>query len=230
MHYDCLVIDDERTLSESISEYFNAMGVKTAFVTSSQEYHEFSARNNVADLILLDINLGDQSGFDLCRYLRKTIKVPILFISARTSNDDMLLALNIGGDGYIQKPFSLSVLLAKVKAVLNRYQNTTPKLEVLEAGDIKIDFTTGIAYKGGKRIEMKAMEFKLLAYLAKNKNRTVPKNEIFRKVWEEPFVGDNTLNVHIRYLREMIEEDPSDPQYIQTVWGTGYVFEVEEDE
>ncbi|HHV13826.1 MAG TPA: response regulator transcription factor, partial [Clostridiales bacterium] len=119
MDYKCLIVDDEKELAESTCEYFNLFDLETHYVLSYQECLEFFKENR-AELILLDINLAERSGFDLCKELRKTMDIPILFISARSSNDDILLALNIGGDDYIQKPYTLSVLLAKVKVVLKR--------------------------------------------------------------------------------------------------------------
>ena len=226
MRYDCLIVDDEIALSESTCEYFNMFDVSTAWVENAQDCLSFFEENE-AKLILLDINLGDDSGFELCKHLRKTTDIPILFISARTSDDDMLLALNIGGDDYISKPYSLAVLLAKVKTVLKRYTSTSTEqeAEAITYGEFSIDFVSATAFMHGKKLDLKAMEYKLLAYLVKNKNRVVPKDELFSNVWEETFVGDNTLNVHIRYLREKIETDPKNPQYIKTAWGIGYVFE-----
>ncbi|GGG72151.1 response regulator transcription factor [Paenibacillus radicis (ex Gao et al. 2016)] len=222
MKYDCLIVDDEEVLSQSTCEYFNLFGVKTAWVADSTTCINFFQENS-AEVILLDINLGNTSGFDLCKRLRETISVPILFISARTSDDDMLLALNIGGDDYIKKPYSLSVLLAKVKAVLKRYQAQDGKSVI--SGGIKIDYELRRVFVQGQEITLKSMEYKLLTYLVENKNRIVSKDEIFRKVWEDYIAGDNTLNVHIRRLREKIEQNPNEPRYIKTVWGTGYVFE-----
>ena len=223
MKYDCLIIDDEELLSESTCEYFNTFGVSAKWVADTEACAGFF-RENSAGLILLDINLGKSSGFELCKKLRETTDIPILFISARTSDDDMLLALNIGGDDYIQKPYSLSVLLAKVKAVLRRTQSGPDSVFI--CGNIQIDFENMSVHVNGFKITLKAMEYKLLAYLAINKNRTVTKDEIFRKVWEDSITGDNTLNVHIRHIREKIEENPNEPRYIKTIWGTGYVFEV----
>jgi len=222
MKYDCLIVDDEELLSESTCEYFNTFGVKTKWVSNAAACMDFF-QSNETGLILLDINLGDSSGFELCKRLREKIDVPILFISARTSDDDMIMALNIGGDDYIQKPYSLSVLLAKVKAVLKRYQGDDES--IFEYRDLKIDFTNMAIYVNGEKIQLKTMEYKLLAYLVKNKNRVITKDELFKNVWEDSITGDNTLNVHIRRLRERIEENPNDPMYIKTIWGTGYVFE-----
>jgi two-component system, OmpR family, response regulator RegX3 len=175
-------------------------------------------------LILLDINLGHTSGFDLCKKLRQTTQIPILFISARSSDDDILIALNIGGDDYIQKPYTLSILLAKVKAVLKRYGSTSPN-EMIEFGQVEIDCMLSRVRVKGVDIKLKTLEYKLICYLAKNKNRVIPKEELFHKVWGDSFTGDGTLNVHIRHLREKIEANPNEPQYIKTVWGTGYVLE-----
>ena len=223
MKYDCLIVDDEELLSESTCEYFNTFGVKTAWVPDAVSCLEFLRENNI-DIILLDINLGESSGFDLCKKLRETTSIPILFISARTSDDDMLIALNIGGDDYIQKPYSLSVLLAKVKAVLRRYQSGDDAL--FSHGDLKIDFDNMTVQVNGQKVKLKTLEFKLLSYLVKNKNRVVSKDEIFQMVWEDSITSDNTLNVHVRHLRAKIEKNPDKPCYIKTVWGTGYVFEV----
>ena len=120
MRFNCLIVDDEKVLADSTAEYFNLFGVNTLAVYGVDGCRNFF-KSNTCELILLDINLGGGSGFDLCKELRETTNIPILFISARTSDDDKIVALNIGGDDYVQKPYSLGVLLAKVKAVLKRY-------------------------------------------------------------------------------------------------------------
>lgn len=219
--YDCLVVDDEDALSQSTCEYFNMFGVKTFWAADKKACFDFLSHNQT-DLILLDINLGKTSGFEICKRLRTTTNIPILFISARTSDDDVLLALNIGGDDYIQKPYSLSILLAKVKTVLKRYSGNTPTFCF---GKFTIDFSAEKLTDNTGEIKLKAMEYKLLAYLAQNRNRTISKEELFQNVWGDAITGDGTLNVHIRRLREKIEENPNEPRYIKTVWGTGYVFE-----
>lgn len=220
--YDCIIIDDEEALSQSTCEYFNIFGVTTFWASDEKSCYDFF-RNNSADLILLDINLGKASGFEICKKLRQTVDTPILFISARTSDDDELMALNIGGDDYIRKPYSLSILLAKVKAVLKRYKGDTA--QAVTFGSFLIDFSLVKLFKDGTEIELKAMEFKLLSYLVQNKNRKISKEELFKNVWGDAITTDGTLNVHIRRLREKIEENPNEPKYIKTVWGTGYVFE-----
>ncbi len=219
--YDCLIVDDEEALSQSTCEYFNLFGVKTFWAADEKACFDFFSKNTT-DLILLDINLKQASGFQVCKRIRAATSIPILFISARTSEDDVLLALNIGGDDYIQKPYSLSILLAKVKATLKRCRGN---VEFLHFGDFQIDTAKEKLLKNGDEIKLKAMEYKLLVYLVQNKSRVVSKEELFQNVWGSGFTGDGTLNVHIRRLREKIEENPNEPRYIKTVWGKGYSFE-----
>ena len=222
MVFDCLIIDDEEALSQSTREYFELFGIHTAWVADTDGCRDFF-KNNTASLILLDINLGRDSGFSLCKKLRETYDIPILFISARASDDDVLLALGVGGDDYISKPYSLSVLLAKVKAVLKRCRAAVDSTYTF--GKFTVDYGRARVTENGEDLKLKAMEYKLLVYLIKNSSRVVPKEELFAKVWDDAITGDNTLNVHIRRLREKIEENPNDPRYIKTVWGVGYSFE-----
>ena len=221
MKFDCLIIDDEKLLADSTAEYFNLFGVKTAIAYSVSDCRDFF-KENTAELLLLDINLGDGSGFELCKELRKNTEIPILFISARTSDDDKIIALNIGGDDYIQKPYSLGVLLAKVKVVLKRYgqkDNTE-----YSDGRLTVDFGAKQVFVDGQPVKLTSLEFRLLSYLIQNTNKVISKQELFEKVWEDKFTGDGTLNVHIRKIREVIERDPSSPEYVITVWGDGYKF------
>lgn len=229
MEYQCLIVDDEKELAESTCDYFNLFDVKSTFVLSYEECIQF-LKEHSARLILLDINLKERSGFELCKELRKDSDIPILFISARNSDDDVLLGLNIGGDDYIAKPYTLSVLLAKVRVVLKRLEsvskNQPTNLRTVPSDtDIYIDFDTKKVYKHGKEIPMKGMEFKLLCYLMNNKGKIISKDELFDHVWEDAFTGDGTLNVHIRHLREKLEDNPNQPLHIKTIWGRGYSYE-----
>ncbi len=226
MKYDCLIIDDEKELADNTCEYFNMFDVKTAAVYSSVEADAF-LRENETSLVLLDINLSDGSGFELCKKIRQTMNIPILFVSARNTDDDKIIALNIGGDDYIEKPYSLGVLLAKVKVVLKRFSGAssdTPKTSVFDDGYLRTDSVNKAVYVNGTEKKITSIEYKLLEYLIENKNRLVTKNEIFDKVWNDKFTTDGTLNVHIRKIREAIEKDPQDPKYIVTVWKEGYKF------
>lgn len=221
MKYDCLIIDDEKLLADSTAEYFNLFGVKTAAAYNAAECWAFF-REHTAELLLLDINLGDSSGFELCKELREKTNIPILFISARTSDDDKIIALNIGGDDYVQKPYSLGVLLAKVKVVLKRFGKRADN--AYSDGRLTVDFDAKQVFVDGAAAKLTAMEFKLFAYLIKNENKVISKQELFEEIWEDKFTGDGTLNVHIRKIREAVEKNPSKPEYIITVWGDGYKF------
>lgn len=230
--FKVLMIDDDEVIAKTTAEYFNMFDVPTAYVTSYDDAVSFLAQNRV-ELLLLDINLGDKSGFDLCRKIRTSYDMPIFFISARTSDDDVLIALNIGGDDYIKKPYTLNVLLAKVKAVLARYGKARdPETDPSDrpfAGelseDIRLDVNTHKVISGTEQISLKAMEYKLLYYLLQNRGKVVTKDELLKNVWDDEFVGEGTLAVHIRHLREKIEKDPKNPEFIKTVWGVGYIIE-----
>lgn len=238
-----LIVDDDDVIAKSSAEYFNMFGVQTEYVTGFDEAVEY-LNTHIVSLVLLDVNLGEQSGFELCKKIRENFDMPILFISARTSDDDVLIALNIGGDDYIKKPFTLSVLLAKVKAVLARYEKVRESAEVemndaqqtslaenekgqyrLAAGII-VDTDMHRLMKDGKPLSLKDMEYKLLLYLCENASRVVTKDELLKNVWEDEFVGEGTIAVHIRHLREKIEEDPKNAEIIKTIWGVGYILEV----
>lgn len=223
MKYDCLIVDDEAELAAATCEYFNMFGVASAFVRSSEECLVFLKEHQVR-VILLDINLENESGFALCKKLREQLSIPILFISARQSDDDILIALNIGGDDYIKKPYSLSVLLAKVKVILKRYDTSVSLKENGEA--IIIDDSARKIYVEGKEILLKNKEYNLFTYLYHNKNKVISKEELFAKIWGDEFFSDGTLNVHIRKIREKIERNPNEPRYIKTVWGIGYMLEL----
>lgn len=230
MNYNCLIVDDEEMIAQSICEYFNLFDVRSQYVTSYEACLEF-LKDHKADLLLIDINLGDRSGFTLCKDLRRTMSVPILFISARNSDDDILTALNIGGDDYITKPFSLNILLAKVKAVLRRSGNcdiertANSSVENHSVPDrITLDDNYRQAIVDGVPVRLKEMEYRLLKYLMENQGRVVTKEELFNNVWGDSCVGDGTLSVHIRQLRRKIERNPDDPESIKTLWGVGYVF------
>ena len=166
--------------------------------------------------------------------------MPIFFISARSGDDNILTALNIGGDDYISKPYSLNILFAKVKAVLNRYEKAaeaakavfavsasatelTGRIKVTE--DILLDTATHKLIKGTESTGLKVMEYKMLFYLLQNRGRVVTKDELLKSVWEDEFIGEGTLAVHARHLREKLEKDPKNPEVIKTIWGVGYIVE-----
>ena len=224
MKYDCLIVDDEEMLANSTKEYFNLFGVVTEAVYSYKECLNF-LHDNEAELILLDINLKDGLGFNLCKEIREKTNIPILFVSARNTDDDKIIALNIGGDDYIEKPYSLGVILAKVKAVLKRFKKD--EIKDYNDGHLKIDNINKCVYVDNTLVKLTSLEFKLLTYLVANSKRLITKEELFKNVWNDGWTSDGTLNVHIRKIREAIEIDPNNPKYIITVWKEGYKFEGE---
>ena len=233
MHYNCLIVDDEVELAKMTAEYFQMFDISTEYVDSAASCYVFLEENDV-DLILLDINLGDGSGFEVCKKVREQYQLPILFISARQSDDDVLIALSIGGDDYIKKPYSLSVLLAKVKINLKKVEQlkelSKANESVADLDDssdvLRIDEATMSVILRGERISLKAKEFALLKCLYEHKNTIVTKDTLFDEVWGDSFYSDGTLNVHIRKLREKLEKDSNNPEYIKTIWGTGYILEL----
>lgn len=236
MHYNCLIVDDETELAKMTAEYFRMFDVSTCYVESAASCYSFFDEGNTTDLVLLDINLGDGSGFEVCKRLREDLQLPILFISARQSDDDVLIALSIGGDDYIKKPYSLSVLLAKVKVNLKRIEQMKNAGALQAAGGRNsasgtengffMDYPTMSVIMDGKSISLKAKEYALLDCLYKHHDTIVKKEVLFDEVWGDTFFSDSTLNVHIRKLREKIEDNPNEPKLIKTVWGTGYILEL----
>lgn len=221
MVYDCLMIEDEVPLAENTCKYLNLSGINAAAVSGVEGYHEF-IKGNTARMILLDINLEDGCGYNLCRQIREETKVPIIFVSCQTEEESILLGLNVGGDDFICKPYSLPILLAKVKAVLRRYSAGDDR--IISFGECQVNMEEETLLKKGEPVLLKRMEMKLLLYLIRNRNRLVGKEELFKEVWQEAYVGDGTLNVHIRKLREKVEDNPSSPVYIITEYGKGYMF------
>ena len=245
MNYKCLIVDDDITIAETTAEYFTMFDLSCAYVTGYDEAIRFLEENEVF-LILLDINLGEKSGFALCKRIREEYDMPIFFISARKSDDNILTALNIGGDDYISKPYSLNILLAKVKTVLARYEKAVEAAKTASAvlvsekenakgnekdgryqitEDLYIDTQTHKLVKNGENVSLKIMEYKMLLYLIMNKGRVITKDELLQNVWEDEYIGEGTLSVHARHLREKIEKDPKNPEIIKTIWGVGYIIE-----
>lgn len=225
--WDCLVVDDEELLLSAITEYLGLMGISAAGAASAEACSRFLEENSVR-LIVLDINLQDGSGFDLCRDIRRNSDVPILFLSARSSDDDKIAAYAVGGDDYIQKPCALSVLSAKIKAMLRRYGDASLKQQKKTPGytddHLKVDADRHEVRVDGTLKKLTPTEFRILLCLIERSDNIVTKEELFSIVWGDPVTSDAALNVHISRLRRHIEPDPANPKYIKTVHGTGYRF------
>lgn len=223
MQREILIVDDDRDLGAITAEFLEAHGYRAILAGNGEEAYDL-LRDEVFDLILLDINLPDANGFAICEELRELSKVPIIFASARTSEDDRVTGFDIGGDDYLPKPYSLRELLSRVKALLRR---TYPEGEgkILRSGRLRLDVAKREFLRDGEPVHLSGKEFDLLRCLMEHPNETMSKDELLSQVWgvyseAEP----STVSVHIRWLREKLEQDPSKPVLIQTVWGKGYRF------
>lgn len=223
MHVDVLIVEDETALAEATSEYLEAMGLTTHRVTTAEDGFAWGAVNTMG-LLLLDVNLPGESGFALCRRVRATSSAPIIFMSARGGDDDQILALSVGGDDYLTKPFSLGVLAAKVRRALDRSAHSRPTSD-FDDGRLRVEEASGRTWLDGRELQLTALEDRLLRHLIRSRGQVATKQDIIDAVWGEPFTSDGTLTVHIRRLRSRIEPDPDHPTYIKTVWGRGYLFD-----
>ena len=223
-----LIVDDDLDLSMLIQDMLEDNGYASLYAASIDEAYEVLT-NNKCDLILLDINLPDGTGFSLCKELRHISQVPIIFASARTSEDDKVDGLDMGGDDYIAKPYSLKELMSRIRSILRRtYGVDDNKSEMLtlntDGNEIEINRHARTVSRNKGNVDMKPKEFDLLVYMAENRGRVLTKEQIMSAVWGlYSDVEPSTVAVHVRWLREKLETDPSHPQLIRTVWGTGYV-------
>lgn len=223
-----LIVDDDLDLSMLIQDMLEDNGYASLYAASIDEAYEVLTDNR-CDLILLDINLPDGTGFTLCQELRQSSQIPIIFASARTSEDDKVNGLDMGGDDYIAKPYSLKELMSRIRSILRRtYGSNDDKSELLvlntEGNKIEINRHARTVSRNKGNVDMKPKEFDLLVYMAENRGRVLTKEQIMSAVWGlYSDVEPSTVAVHVRWLREKLETDPSHPQLIRTVWGTGYV-------
>ena len=222
MQVDVLMVDDEADLVASTLEYLRAFGLTTEQAGTAEDAVK-QLGSTTPRVILLDINLPGMTGLELCRRLRQGDQTPIVFLSARASDDDEIMALSVGGDDYLRKPYSLGVLLAKIRRILERTTAIAP-LPGYDDGHLRFDPQADRFFVDGADLDLTAMEHKLLRHLVLNRERIVTKQELFEQVWGDAFTGDGTLSVHVRRLRTRIEPDLDRPRYIQTLWGRGYLF------
>ena len=224
-----LIIDDDVELSELIRDMLEDKGHTVDIINSVEESYTY-LMNNMPHLILLDVNLPDGDGFAICSELRKISNVPVIFASARTSEDDRVTGLDMGGDDYIPKPYSIKELYSRINALLRRTYGISDReiIGIVAGEDNIIEIDTGARYmkKNGVRVELSPKEYDLFAFLLKNKGTAVDKDTLLNNVWGAfSVVEQSTLTVHIRWLREKLETNPSKPSLIKTVWGIGYMLE-----
>ena len=224
-----LLVEDDQSICEMVEKYLTKEGF-TITTASDGEKALAKFSNDTFDLILLDIMLPNLDGLEAMKIIREKSSIPIVIMSAKDQDVDKALGLGLGADDYISKPFSMIELLARVKAAIRRatkYSSYQEKTEnIIEIGDLTIDITNFSVTKKKEPIKLTSKEFDILKLFVTNRNRVFTKEQIYHSVWNEEYYGDeNIINVHMRRLREKIEEDPSKPQYIKTLWGIGYKLE-----
>lgn len=221
-----LIIEDEMEIAELEKDYLEMDGFEVEIEENGEEGLRSAIKNNF-DLILLDLMLPGLDGFELCREVRKEKEVPILMISARKDEVDKIKGLGEGADDYITKPFSPSELVARVRAHLSRYDRLVysgnKEKNVIEIRGLRIDKNSRKVTLNGEEKNLTSREFELLTFLAEHPNHVYSKAELFKEIWGMDSIGDiATVTVHIKKIREKIEYDSSNPQYIETLWGVGY--------
>lgn len=225
-----LIIEDETAIAELEKDYLELSDFEVV-LESDGSGGAARALDEDFDLIILDLMLPGMNGFDICKLIRETKNTPIIMVSAKSEDIDKIRGLGLGADDYMTKPFSPGELVARVKAHIERYQRLTasgiPTNDVIEIRGLKIDKTARCVYVNGEEKAFTTKEFDLLTFLAENPNHVFTKEEIFREIWEMESVGDiATVTVHIKKIREKIEDSSSKPQYIETIWGVGYRFKM----
>ncbi|MDH7488767.1 MAG: response regulator transcription factor [Anaerolineae bacterium] len=220
-----LVVDDEREIVKVVRAYLEDAGFSVVTAADGQEALTVFRHEKPA-LVILDWMLPKLSGIDACRTLRKESDVPIIMLTARVEETDKLIGLELGADDYVTKPFSPRELVARVRAVLRRAEGGEAPPEIVEAGGMRLDLASRTVEVRGKRVDLTPTEFDLLAVLAQNPGRVFTRMQLLDKVQGYAYEGyERTIDVHIKNLRQKIEETPSQPRHIVTVYGVGYRFE-----
>ena len=223
--YDILMVEDEKELANLLSIFIEKAGYTVLRAASGEEALACLEKEQ-AKLLLLDITLPGIDGFTVLREVRKVGSVPVLIISARVDKEDKLNGFQLGADDYIEKPVDADLLIAKIRSLLLRTYGTFSQKEMLVSGAITIDKSARKVFKDGNDVELNVKEYELLLLLAENTGKTLDKEYLFNKVWGiESFSENQTLTVHIKMLRNKIEDNPRKPVRIKTVWGVGYCYE-----
>ena len=223
-----LVVEDEAIVAEVVERFLRREGYETLVVGDGKQ--ALSAVNRfLPDLIVLDLMLPEVDGLEVCRHVRAHSDTPIIMLTARSEETDKVLGLGLGADDYVTKPFSPRELAARVQAVLRRFKARNAPgndAESLRFGQLRISPRTRVVEREGVDLRLTAREFDLLLFLARHAGQVFSREQLMDAVWDFDFAGDaGTVTVHMRRLREKVEEDPSRPRYLKTVWGVGYKFE-----
>lgn len=225
-----LIIEDEEAIADLEKDYLELSDFDVTIEYDGEEGLK-QALSGDYGLIILDLMLPGMDGFEVCKHIREKKDVPVIMVSAKKDDIDKIRGLGLGADDYLTKPFSPSELVARVKAHLSRYSrlvgNNAKKNDIIEIRELKIDKTARRVFIDGVEKPFTTKEFDLLTFLAENPNHVFSKEELFRQIWNMESVGDiATVTVHIKKIREKIEYDTSNPQYIETIWGVGYRFKI----
>ena len=224
-----LVVDDEKLIVKGIRFSLEQDEMRVDCAYDGEEALEY-ARNNQYDIILLDVMLPKLTGCEVCQQIREFSNVPIIMLTARGDDMDKILGLEYGADDYITKPFNILEVKARIKAIMRRVESKRPgageaEPKVIESGEMRLDCEGRRAYISDREIGLTAKEFEVLELLMKNPNKVYSRESLLQLVWGTDYPGDvRTVDVHIRRLREKIEQNPSEPKYVHTKWGVGYYF------
>ena len=222
-----LIVEDEESFAEPLEFLLRKEGFTTAVAGTGQGALEEFDRNG-ADIVLLDLMLPGLSGTEVCRQLRSSSNVPIIMLTAKDSEIDKVVGLELGADDYVTKPYSARELVARIRAVLRRRSDAEPVAgePVLEAGPVRMDVERHVVSVDGETVALPLKEFDLLEYLLRNAGRVLTRGQLIDRVWGSDYVGDTkTLDVHVKRLRAKVEPDPANPTYLLTVRGLGYKLE-----
>ena len=225
-----LIIEDEEVIADLERDYLELSGFEVEIKNNGKDGLSEALKGDYS-LVILDLMLPEMDGFEVCKRIREERNIPIIMVSAKKEDIDKIRGLGLGADDYMTKPFSPSELVARVKAHLNRYDrlvgSTQKKNDLIEIRGLQIDKTASRVWVDKEEKAFTTKEFDLLAFLAENPNRVFTKEEIFREIWDMDSIGDiATVTVHIKKIREKIEYESANPQYIETIWGVGYRFKV----
>lgn len=217
------LLEDDLSLINGLSFALKKQGYEITVARTTLEADELWAKEEY-DLAVLDVSLPDGSGFDFCTKLRRTSKIPVMFLTAADEETDIIMGLDIGGDDYMTKPFKLAVFLSRINALLRRSENFNSADTELNSHDISVRLLKGEVYKNGQKLDLTASEYKLLCLFLENPDKVLSAEQILGRLWDcnESFIDNNSLTVYIRRLRTKIEDNPGEPERIVTVRGMGY--------
>lgn len=222
-----LIIEDDLNIAELERDYLELNGYNPKIIQSGKEGLSL-ALSEAFDVVIVDLMLPEISGFEIVKTIRKTLEIPIIVVSAKTEDIDKIRALNFGADDYMTKPFSPAELAARIKSHINRFERLQGKSTLSDSiccRGLEINTSSHRVFVNGKEVFLTSKEYEILVLFASNPNIVFSKEHIFTKIWQDEFCIDTaTVPVHIQKIRKKIEKDPSNPEYIETLWGTGYRF------